>query len=67
MVKISLVHFQLKASLKTCPKGFGRKVAKLSLNTPLKMKDILIGTKTIAQQTPEQWSQAIAQAKLSKA
>ena len=31
------------------------------------MKDNLIGTKAIAQQTPEQWSQAIAQASLSRA
>ena len=31
------------------------------------MKDDLIGTKAIAQQTPEHWSQAIAEAKLSKA
>ena len=46
---------------------FGLKVAKLRLKTPLKMKDNLIGTKAIAQQTPEQWSHAIAQAKQSKA
>ena len=50
--------------IKTCPKGFGLKVAKLRLKTPLKMKDNLIGTKAIAQQ---KWSQAIAQAKLRKA
>ena len=31
------------------------------------MKDNLIGTKAIAQQTPEQWYQVIAQAKLCKA
>ena len=31
------------------------------------MKDDLIGTKAIAQQITEQWSQAIAQEKLSKA
>ena len=31
------------------------------------MNGNLIGPKAIAQQTPEQWSQAIAQAKLSKA
>ena len=31
------------------------------------MKENLIGTKAIAQQTPEQKSQAFAQAKLSKA
>ena len=48
--------------LETCPKGFGLKVAKLRLNTPLKIKDNLIGTKAIAQQTPEEWSQAISQA-----
>ena len=30
------------------------------------MKDNLIGTKAIAQQTPEQWSHAITQAKLGK-
>ena len=31
------------------------------------MKGNLIAAKAIAQQTPEQWTQAIAQAKLSKA
>ena len=31
------------------------------------MKGNLIATKAIAQQTPEQWTQAIAEAKLSKA
>ena len=50
----------------TCPKGFGLKVAKLRLKTPLKMNNDLIGTKAIAQQTPEQWSQAIAQASLNR-
>ena len=30
------------------------------------MKDNLIGTKAIVQQTPEQWSQAISQAKLGR-
>ena len=42
------------------------KVAKLRLKTPLSVKDNLIGTKAIAQQTLEQWSQAIALAKLWK-
>ena len=49
----------------TCPKGFGLKVTKLRLQTPLKM---FIATKAIAQQTTEKWSQAIAQGKkVSKA
>ena len=43
-----------KKLFKTCPKGFGLKVAKLSLKTPLKMEDNLIGTKAITQQIPEQ-------------
>ena len=55
---------------KTCPKGFGLKVAKLRLKTPLKMKGNLKGnlkgTKENAQETLEQWSQAIAKAKSSK-
>ena len=41
----------------TCPKGFGLKVTKLRLKTPLKIKDNLIGSKAIAQQTPVQWCQ----------
>ena len=33
-----------KTKFKTCPKGFGLKVAKLRLKILLKMKDNLIGT-----------------------
>ena len=43
------------------------KVAKLRLKIPLKIKDNSIGTKAISEQTSEQWSQAFANAKLSKA
>ena len=50
-------------SLQKNSKGFEQYFTENGLQTPLKTK----GTKAIAQQTPEKWSQAIAQATLRRA